>query len=87
MLAQTTSHARHVFLINFSKLCDNFVQKLLSEKRKCRELQRDHVRLSPDHYVLVQTCSLNIQNFSDDSVKKLVSEIRKCRQLQRDSSL
>jgi len=41
--------------------------------------------LTPDHYMLVQTCSharyilyINIPNLCDNFVKKVVSAIRKC---------
>src|SRR6218665_2438186 len=43
MLAQTWSHARHVYSLNFSKLCNNFILKLVSEIRKCRQLQMNEV--------------------------------------------
>ena len=39
------------FSLNFPNLCDHFVKKLVSEIRKCRQL------LTPDHYMLAQTCS------------------------------
>src|SRR6218665_1969096 len=34
--------------LNFSNLCDNFVKKLVSEIRKCLQLQWDFVPLTPD---------------------------------------
>jgi len=39
---------RKPYSLNFPNLCDNFVQKLVSEIRKCRQLQRDFVPLTPD---------------------------------------
>src|SRR6218665_1949977 len=36
------------FCLNFHNFCDYFVKKLVSEIRKCHQL---------DHYMLVQTCS------------------------------
>ena len=43
--------------LNIPNVCDNSVKKLVSEIRKCYQLQRDFVLLTPNHYMLVQTCS------------------------------
>jgi len=34
-------HKEKIFSLNFQNLCDNVVKKLVSEKRKCHQLQRD----------------------------------------------
>jgi len=80
--------------LNFPNLCDNFVRKLVSEIRKCHQLQGDFFPLTLwPFYMLLQTwstlvthstCSLYFSKSCDYFVQKLVSEIRKCRQLQGD---
>src|SRR6218665_3047487 len=35
--------------LNFPNLCDNFVKILVSEIRKCHQLQGDFVPLTPNH--------------------------------------
>ena len=44
------------FSLNIPNFCDYFVKKVVSEIRKCHQLQRDEV--TPDNYMLAQAWSL-----------------------------
>src|SRR6218665_2715156 len=91
----TSSEGKQFCSPKFPNFCDYFVKKVVSEIRKCRQLQGNEVplKLRPSDPLTIIVwyrhaptllCSLNIINLCNNFVKKLVSEIRKCRQLQRD---
>jgi len=73
-LAPSTESERKNFSLNFPNLCYNCFEKLVSEIRKCCQLQRDFVLWPPDQYMLAQTwstlvtrstCSLNFSKSRD----------------------
>src|SRR6218665_2629491 len=68
---------------SITNFCDYFVKKVVSEIRKCSQLQGDFVPLTVTDPLTSppsegKTLRPNFPNFCDYFVKKVVSEIRKC---------